>query len=47
MKMKKRILNKEWAKLFEPGGPKEEVRIGDVDWLIKALGWKKDVKRGK
>jgi len=47
MKMKKRILNKEWERLFETGGPKGEVVIGDIDGFMKLLGFKRDVKRGK
>ena len=45
--MKAKFLSKEWEKLIEKGLPQVEVKKGDVDWLLRLLGWKKDAEHRK
>ena len=45
--MKKKTTSKEWNEFFKKLNSGKEARLGDTDWLIEVLGWKKDAGRRK
>ncbi len=43
--MKVKYLSKEWETLIGKDLPKIEVKMGDLDWILQLLGWKKEYQR--